>query len=278
MERTVQLMLVQGRIPTPMQGMIGAMLPKATAGYRSVVLFPSLYRVVMKAAKPGMAMWQNRREEAHLSFVKGKSMTNIVAAQLIEAEQASNEGMHHAATMWDLSNFYEAMDRNTLQARHRSTGFPSHLSTLTRSMYGCRRLFRSGEIIVDGGCPTRGIPAGCAAATYHVQAYLSDDAADWAQSNPDLGLNIHIDDITMYATAQTPDDVANKLAHGLVEMKEILEQRWGCELAWPKVATVTSNEATRQALERKLSTLIGPRKQTATNLVLRAQRGVPEPE
>ena len=200
-------------------------------------------------------------------------MTNIVAAQLLEAEQASNEGMHHAATMWDLSNFYEAMDRNTLQDRHKSTGFPSHLSTITRSMYGCRRLIRSGDIIVDGGCPTRGIPAGCAAATYHVQAYLSEDAAHWAQSNPGLGLNIHIDDLTMYATAKTPEAVARKMAQGLLEMKEMLEERWGCELAWPKVATVTSNEATRKAMEERLTTLIGPRKKTATNLGFESTAG-----
>ena len=39
LERMVHLMVVQGRIPRAMQGMIGTMLPKATAGYRSVVLF-----------------------------------------------------------------------------------------------------------------------------------------------------------------------------------------------------------------------------------------------
>ena len=65
-----------------------------------------------------MSAWQAGRHEENLSFVKGKEMTQLVCDQLLEAESATSQGQHHAATMWDMNDFYETMNRDTLQQKH----------------------------------------------------------------------------------------------------------------------------------------------------------------
>ena len=46
--KIVALILCQGRVPGPVCAMLGSLLPKATKGYRSVVLYPSIYRISMR--------------------------------------------------------------------------------------------------------------------------------------------------------------------------------------------------------------------------------------
>ena len=136
--------------------------------------------------------------------------------------------------MWDMDDFYEAMHRDTLQERRRKTGLPAFLSTIARDMYACRRMIRHGEVVNDVGRPTRGIPAGCAAATFHVQAYLSEDTKQWATRNLHLGVNIHIDDVTVYGSTIHPTMLAKRMTDRLHDMRRAIEENGNASCHGPK--------------------------------------------
>ena len=171
-----------------------------------------------------MRQWQQQPNDSDMSFVKGSDMTGTVATQLLEAELATAAGLHHAAVMWDMSDFYETLNRDKLRQSHQATGFPTVLSAITNDMYGCERTVRHGDIVSRIGCPSRGIPAGCAAATYHVQAYLTEQLQQWKSRHPQLGVNVHIDDITIYGSSTSAVGLAAAMAEGLHDMQDVVER------------------------------------------------------
>ena len=97
--------------------------------------------------------------------------------------------------------------------------------------YGCIRYIRNGQETHDAGCPTKGIPAGCVASTFHVQSCLAVGAQKWKEENPELGLNIHIDDVTMFGSHPKMENLIQNLAAGMRTMKATIEDRWQCQLA-----------------------------------------------
>ena len=80
-----QVMLAQGRVPTAIRAMLLILLPKATEGYRSIVLFPAIYRVLIRSVRPYMDRWQKEKDFPHFSFNAGKSAIKAVWIQAAEA-------------------------------------------------------------------------------------------------------------------------------------------------------------------------------------------------
>ena len=48
---------------------------------------------------------------------------------------------------------------------------------------------------------------------------------------PELGLNIHIDDVTMFGSNPKMENLIQNLAAGMRTMKATIEDSWQCQLA-----------------------------------------------
>ena len=265
-EQLVRIILCQGRMPGPLRAILSILLPKATTGYRSIALFPSMYRVILRGFRPDMTQWQAHKQYPHFSFSAGKSVVKTVFMQAAEAELAARAKCYHAAIMWDMSDFYERISRAKLAERHANEDFPKLVADLSLDMYGTKRYLRQDTAVILVGCPSRGIAAGCAAATFHVAAYTGEKANNWADAFHQLGLNLHIDDIIMYGTHADKNYLIRSLAKGAVEMEKVVEHEFESKIALKKVATVASHNCVNRQLGKMLGILAGDTGKSAPNL------------
>ena len=96
--------------------------------------------------------------------------------------------MHTGAFLWDLSNYYEHLDRRRLWQRAESTDFPLAVAAVALNQYAARRYIGLESLAMDALYPEKGIAAGCGLATYWVQVYSYDPLQDWRALHPQVGL------------------------------------------------------------------------------------------
>ena len=86
--------------------------------------------------------------------------------------------------LWDMSDYYETVQRERLKEQHQATGFPKPAATLSLRQYGGHRLLQLGQATESCGYPTEGILPGCTAATYHVQAHSGPGIGEIQADHP----------------------------------------------------------------------------------------------
>ena len=103
----------------------------------------------------------------------GRSIMEIVYMQSLEAEAAQykDHPQYSAAYLWDLSNYYEGLNRELVWTRGKQLRFSQHLMAVALNKYGAQRFVGCLGVVRKCDFPKYGIPAGCGFATYLVQVY-----------------------------------------------------------------------------------------------------------
>ena len=165
--------------------------------------------------------------------------------------------MYSAAVCWDMTDYCERIHRRTLQHRHNRLDFPRTVACLSLRQYGGQRLLQLGSAVSKVGHPTWGMIAGCGACSYHAQAYTFELLLEFALANPQLGLNLHHDDLFAGTAATTSEVVEVRLAEGMHELRRIVEVDLHATVAPHKAQVIASDFTLQKRLARKLDGLGG---------------------
>ena len=140
---------------------------------RGIGLLPSLYRLWARLRQDVARTWEAKHKTPMLAHQSGRSIVETVFLQSLRAEsgQLQEPRQHSAAFLWDLSNYYEHLDRQLLWDRATSTSFPLAVVAEALNQYATRRLLGLETLAMDSFFPERGIAPGCALATFWVQVY-----------------------------------------------------------------------------------------------------------
>ena len=113
-----------GIMPTTLQAIFAKLIPKhkgvpMKVSYRAIGLLPSLYRQWARLRKEEARRWEKRNQSQMLGHQAGRSIMEIVFLQALEAESAVSQDKpgKFGCFLWDLSNFYEHVDRRKLWQR-----------------------------------------------------------------------------------------------------------------------------------------------------------------
>ena len=258
----LQLCFALGSMPTQCLASVGTLIPKAKKGNRQIAALPSLYRVAIKHEREVLQDWEAKYAHPAFSFQSGQNCLHRVFVQAARAEMATSSTSTKASTgmvLFDMSNYYEGIDRNKLQKCHEQTGFPGPAATLSLRQYRAKRYLQLGHIAAKIGHPTKGILPGCGVATYHVQSYSGPSLSEYMTDHPDLEVNCHVDDLAISATAVQEMQVVHRLRAGSRDLRALVEEDLGCSIADEKTEVVGSSFA----LKRKIRYAIGLQDSTA---------------
>ena len=242
-----QLSIALGILPEQIRAVVATAIPKATEGFRTVGLFSAYCRMLMRTCSPLFKKWEGRHPNRHFSFSAGKSAVLTVWSQAAQQELTSAIGRPSSATiLWDLSDFYEGMCRTRLMARGMAQGFPAGPAQLSLAAYSGERVLTLNGCAVSAGYPTKGVIAGCGAATYHVQVYHTPPISKFYNAHRHLDLNIHIDDLTLTATGRSDSEVLESISEGAAALHCIIQDDLGSNVSVPKANLVAASDDLRK--------------------------------
>ena len=249
-----QLTLAIGMMPEQVAAVVATAIPKATTGFRTVGSFAAYYRMLMRTCSPLLKQWEAAHPNKHFSFTAGKSAVLTVWAQAAEQELTSAIGRPSSATiLWDLSDFYEGMCRSRLLARGIEQGLPAGLAHLSISAYSGERVQTLNGCATSAGYPSKGVVAGCGAATYHVQVYHTPPINKFMTAHGQMGLNIHIDDLALAATGRSDEKVLEKISEGAAALQGIIHDDLGSHISIPKANLVATSDSLRKRVGKPLA-------------------------
>jgi len=140
------LMLIEdfGELPEQINMLITTLIPKLKAGvvkaaFRGIGLFPATYRLWARIRRWEAAAWEAENRHEVLCYQKGRSSVECVWQQAMAAEVASYEGKSIVAFLWDMSDFFECIERERLVQRARAKSFPVKILRLSLSVYAAKR-------------------------------------------------------------------------------------------------------------------------------------------
>ena len=150
----LQACLAVSALPPQVSYLVAFLISKAKGGFRSLGLFPSLYRLLLRCLRPRLRAWEHEYRRPFFSFASGQSCIWLLWRQSVAAETCALAGRHCAIFLWDMSDYYEHICRETLKQRATTTNFPRDILDFICCMYGCQRLLTMGEAVVQMGRPT----------------------------------------------------------------------------------------------------------------------------
>ena len=104
-------------------------------------------------------------------FGENGSAIDAVWRQCVVAEAAGHGRQFCATLLWDLTSFYEYMDRHQVQEQALAAHIPHQIVRCSLQMYGSFRYVSYCNVVVAAYYPRSGVVAGCAHATMYVQVY-----------------------------------------------------------------------------------------------------------
>ena len=271
------LSLALGMLPEQVRAVVAAAIPKTTAGYRTVGLFSSYYRLLMRTVRPLAQDWEANHPNRLFSFTSGRSAVLTVWGQVAKQEVTSAIGRPSSATiLWDLSDFYEGMSRGKLLQRAVDLDFDLATTVLSLTAYSGERVIVLDGLATSVGHPTKGVIAGCGLATYHVQVYHTAPLTAFTSAHQNLDLNVHIDDFGLTATGRSDDEVVLQLSAGAAALHNVVQTELECEVAVAKADLVASSDALRRRVGKAMEQL-GQKwaPTTAVNLGIDITGGLP---
>ena len=114
-------------------------------------------------------------------------------------EAASMQKMHCASLMWDISAYYEHLNRADLCSRGEALGYPRQIIRLCNSQYATTRYVTLNGNSVHLGWAKTGIVAGCAHATTFIQILCFKHIMELGKVYWWGLLNMYIDDLLLAA-------------------------------------------------------------------------------
>eukprot|EP00959_Pyramimonas_sp_CCMP1952_P292560 6118816-Pyramimonas_sp.AAC.1 len=100
--------------------------------------------------------------------------------------------------------------------------FPLHVLRAVIGASRWRRTLMLDGLAGDSLRPENGIVAGCFSATYALQAYLVDELRAQATEYPQVGIAVHVDDISQEVVADNADACVDLLVEAARGLKSAL--------------------------------------------------------
>jgi len=251
----IRAILGLGYMPRQLEFLVGFLTPKAKSGHRALGLFPSLYRLILRLRKPALPEWESVSARPFFSFSSGHSCVWALWQQAARAEAAVAEQEHTAMFLWDLADYYEHIDRDILRGRVLQGGFPMDVLDVSAPMYGALRFLTLARLASRSGYPTRGVVAGCGAATFHVQPFAAPPLEPFVLRHPCVHLNVHVDDFIVQARGSSETLVVSNLGDAADDLGEVIFADLKCEISVGKASLAASSQALQILLGRRLGVL-----------------------
>ena len=150
--------------PKELRALIAVLILKLKgnkASHRTLGIFPALYRLWARIKRRKLQAWELEHQLPFLAWQKGSSCVEVVYRQSLLAESHRAEGLITAAFLWDLSDFYEHINRAKLCKSATALGMPGLLVVIALNQYQGSRVVSLGQIALPARAATRGLPAGC---------------------------------------------------------------------------------------------------------------------
>jgi hypothetical protein len=255
--------------PKELRALIAVLILKLKglkASHRALGIFPGLYRLWARLRRCLLQAWEVENQLPCLAWQKGSSCVEVVYRQSLLAEGHRGEGLITAAFLWDLSDFYEHISREKLKENATALGMPGLLITIAVNQYQGSRVLCMGQLAMRARPARRGIPAGCAFATYFVQAYTARQYDSFQRQHPETPLSVFIDDLTVQIHDVSSERVVFKAAQAADDLLTLVQEELECSVSKPKAALVCSDKDTLIKLRRSFGTFAGPCSRVASNL------------
>jgi hypothetical protein len=123
--RLLTLIEEVGRMPPQDRHVVTALINKNKPGvlaYRGIALFPAICRLWVRIRRWEAIRWEVKHSRAYFAFQKGAGCVDVVWRQSLLAEAAHAHKMQIAASLWDLSDFYEHIDREEAKPESQTDG------------------------------------------------------------------------------------------------------------------------------------------------------------
>ena len=146
--KAVNMVEARGCMPESMQAFLVVLIPKAKPGFRTIALMPALYRLWARIRGRHMREWEMRNLSKRLLYQRGGSCIDAVWRQAVVAEAASAGQAYTCSFLWDMSSFFDFLDRGLLVGRAVASGMPTTLLQVSLCMYQSMRAME-----LEGGRP-----------------------------------------------------------------------------------------------------------------------------
>ena len=255
-----------GAFPSQIRAIVTVLIEKHKPGpspgpsYRGIGMMPGLWRVWGKHRQLEFRAWEVKHHRRYLAHQAGKGVLEVVFEQALKAEGnfLGDTKVFSAAVLWDLSNYYEYIDRQLWRDRAKETNFSDSLVVVISNQYQAPRIVATRSSALPAGCPLRGIAAGCWAATFVVQQYCLPPIDIWVAQNPRVRPTIFIDDFMLDSHNRQPNKLIADLATASASMHQAITVDLKCDIAKHKAAVVACNPRIQADLSDKLGQWAGP--------------------
>ncbi len=244
------------RLPPQLEALVMPLLGKERGGHRAITTAPSLYRLWGRLRRTESQNWEAAHDRAYFAAGKGRRLHDVLWRQAARAEAGDGEGLASGAVLWDMSSYYDTINRTRLWRMTVKHGFPMAIARLAFAMYEAPRVLSlEGRL----SCPTYardGVPAGCPFANAFTRVYSIDPFDAYVESEPmkssdDAVFDSYIDDLVASATGQE-DTIVSTVVELAVALRDIIENEMGCELELSKAAVVASSPSIARRIASRL--------------------------
>ena len=130
-------------------------------------MMSGLYRAWARVRQSAAREWERHHRRPFLAHQTGHSIVELVFKQSLDCESYSkrNQRMHSAMVLYDLSNYYEHINRSKLATRALRNGFPAAILMIILGVYASPRYVAFQDFVTFVGHTVFGIAAGCGFAT-----------------------------------------------------------------------------------------------------------------
>ena len=133
--------------------------PNPGPSYRGIGMMPGLWRVWGKHRQLEFRAWERAHPRKYLAHQAGRGVLEVVFEQAMQAEGhfLGEKKVFSAAVLWDLSNYYEYVDRELWRDRAQETNFSDSLVVIICNQYQAPRTVATRASALPAGCPDRGL-------------------------------------------------------------------------------------------------------------------------
>ena len=149
----------------------------------------------------------------------------MVWRHAVKAELAKSTDRHFAVILLDLHKCYECINHNKLYEAAVRYGYPLAILRLTISTYRAKRVIQHHGIVTEGVCPSQGIVAGCAFATFELKLLLLSACARHVSRWPSVRLSIFVDNLSLDTTSEFKSEVVEDSLAAAGDLTNFLEDQ-----------------------------------------------------
>ncbi len=276
LEITGALMVVaemMGALPPQLRLLAMPLIPKPRTGHRAVAAFVSFLPTLGQSAQTHIEKWEEEHDRPYLAAGKDRSPSDVVWRQAARAEKEVEGDRERGAAgglLWDMSTFFERLNRRKLRRRLVALDFPMPLARLAMAAYSGPRVLTMTGALSQPIYSWRGVAAGCGLAVAFTRAYyippfdhmMMDLRTTFGRT---LDFDAYFDDVVLTGTG-TEKEVEYALGEGHIILADVIEKELDCAIEVGKAAVVASSRGLATRLIKRIGRRAGPRRTTAVNL------------